>query len=95
MSHSADSAPPVAIALHAGAGTIDRNSLDSEAEREIRATLEQALQAGHDILSSGGSSLDAVTKAVDPVLSPLRLLMFSRRDPWLPLRRTFWSNWFP
>jgi len=64
MNCSAESTPPVAIVLHAGAGTIERDSLKPETERQIRSMLEQAVRAGHHILTSGGSSLDAVTAAV-------------------------------
>ena len=39
-------------------------TLDPETDREIRSLLEQAVQAGHRVLSSGGTSLDAVTTAV-------------------------------
>jgi beta-aspartyl-peptidase (threonine type) len=55
---------PVAIAIHAGAGTISRENLDADREREIRAALERAVRAAHVILADGGSSLDAVTRAV-------------------------------
>ncbi|HLF29889.1 MAG TPA: isoaspartyl peptidase/L-asparaginase [Xanthomonadales bacterium] len=59
-----DATFPVAIALHAGAGTIDRKVLEPQAEQEIRAVLEQAVRTGYGILASGGSSLDAVTVVV-------------------------------
>lgn len=55
---------PIAIAIHGGAGTIAREDLLPGQEAEIRAMLEQALRAGHAILAGGGSSLDAVTRAV-------------------------------
>lgn len=55
---------PVAIALHAGAGTIEKSSLKPETEQEIRDTLEQALRAGYAVLTGGGSSLDAVVASV-------------------------------
>lgn len=64
MTCSADSTSPFAIALHAGAGTIEKDSLDPETEQQIRSLLEQAVKAGHQVLASGGSSLDAVTTAV-------------------------------
>jgi len=64
MTSSADSASPIAFALHAGAGTIERNSLDPETEQQIRSLLAQAVQAGYRVLASGGNSLDAVTTAV-------------------------------
>lgn len=54
----------VSIAVHGGSGTIERGDLSAEKEQEIRATLARAAQAGHEVLSSGGSSLDAVTRAV-------------------------------
>jgi L-asparaginase / beta-aspartyl-peptidase len=59
-------APPVriALALHGGAGTIDRNSMTPEREREYRAGIENALRAGQEILQTGGSSLDVVETAV-------------------------------
>jgi beta-aspartyl-peptidase (threonine type) len=55
---------PIAIAIHGGSGTINKGDFSDGKEREIRETLEQAVRAGHEILSSGGSSLDAVTKAI-------------------------------
>jgi len=61
---AAESAAPVAIAIHAGAGTIKRENLDAARESEIQAKLEEAVRAGHQLLVSGGSSLDAVTRAV-------------------------------
>ncbi|HEX7046456.1 MAG TPA: isoaspartyl peptidase/L-asparaginase [Gammaproteobacteria bacterium] len=60
----AQDASPVAIAVHGGAGTINRDDLSAEREAAIRAALESALQAGHSVLGKGGSSLDAVTAAV-------------------------------
>ena len=56
---------PVAIAIHAGAGTISRADLSDEKDREIRAKLEQAIRAGHKVLLDGGSSLNAITAAVN------------------------------
>ena len=55
---------PIAIAIHAGSGTINKGDFSEDKEREIRETLERAVRAGHAILSAGGSSLDAVTKAI-------------------------------
>jgi len=64
ISASAEPRTPVAIAIHAGAGTISKEELTSAREQEIRDTLIRAIQAGHGILSAGGSSLDAITTAV-------------------------------
>ena len=55
---------PIAIAIHAGAGTISEEELTATREQEIKDILTRAVQAGHEILSAGGSSLDAVTVAV-------------------------------
>ncbi|PYJ90168.1 MAG: beta-aspartyl-peptidase [Verrucomicrobia bacterium] len=52
------------LVIHGGAGTIDRSKMTPEKEREYRAGLEHALMAGHEILKSGGSSLDATEAAV-------------------------------
>ena len=60
----AEPGAPVAIAIHAGAGTISKEEFTASMELEIRGALMQAVQAGHKVLSSGGSSLDAITLAV-------------------------------
>ncbi len=52
--------PTYVLAIHGGAGTIRRSDLSPEREAEYRAKLEEALRAGHQVLSEGGSSLDAV-----------------------------------
>lgn len=53
-----------AIAIHGGAGTISREQLTPEREKEFRDALENAVKTGYKILKSGGSSLDAVEAAV-------------------------------
>ena len=55
---------PYAIAVHGGSGTIEKGEFSPEKENQVRAALEQAVRAGHEILAAGGSSLDAVTRAV-------------------------------
>jgi beta-aspartyl-peptidase (threonine type) len=55
---------PIAIAVHGGAGVIERETMSPESEAAYRAALELALRTGHKVLSDGGSSLDAVTAAV-------------------------------
>jgi L-asparaginase / beta-aspartyl-peptidase len=54
----------IGLAVHGGAGTIERSRMTPEKEREYRAGLERALSAGYDILKRGGSSLDATEAAV-------------------------------
>jgi beta-aspartyl-peptidase (threonine type) len=56
--------PVTALVIHGGAGVIDRTSLSADDERAVRADLDRALDAGHAVLASGGSALDAATAAV-------------------------------
>jgi len=56
--------PMISIAIHGGAGVIDRASMSDDAERAYRADLERALDAGYGVLEKGGSSLDATIAAV-------------------------------
>jgi beta-aspartyl-peptidase (threonine type) len=56
--------PPIALAVHGGAGTIERSKMTAEREQEYRAAIEHALRVGREILNRGGSSLDAVEAAV-------------------------------
>jgi beta-aspartyl-peptidase (threonine type) len=60
----ADGARPLAIAIHGGAGVIDRAQMAPEREASYLAGLSAALDAGYAILERGGSSLDAVAEAV-------------------------------
>jgi len=53
-----------AIAIHAGAEQIDPKEVSPEKEAQYRKGLRQALQAGYQVLESGGSALDAVEAAV-------------------------------
>jgi beta-aspartyl-peptidase (threonine type) len=52
----------IALAIHGGAGTILRSTMTAELEREYRHGLEGALSVGWEILSKGGSALDAVER---------------------------------
>jgi L-asparaginase / beta-aspartyl-peptidase len=56
---------PIAIVIHGGAGTILRKDMTPQMEKEYRATLQQALEAGHAVLEKGGHSLDAVEAAIE------------------------------
>src|SRR5512139_3177765 len=53
-----------AIAIHGGAGRLSAADLTPESDRTYRAGLERALRAGFAVLDGGGTSLDAVTVAV-------------------------------
>ena len=54
----------LAIAVHGGAGVIPSAELTPQVEAAFRAGLGTALRAGYAVLAGGGSSLDAVTVAV-------------------------------
>jgi L-asparaginase / beta-aspartyl-peptidase len=54
----------LAIAIHGGAGTIDRSKMTPVLETEYRSGLDAALKVGWEILENDGSSLDAVEAAV-------------------------------
>lgn len=51
------------LVIHGGAGVI-RATLTPDKEKLARADMQAALTAGYSVLKSGGSSLDAVTKAI-------------------------------
>jgi L-asparaginase / beta-aspartyl-peptidase len=53
-----------ALALHGGAGVIERGSLSREKDAAYRAGLEAALAAGQKVLAAGGASLDAVEATI-------------------------------
>jgi beta-aspartyl-peptidase (threonine type) len=55
---------PISIAIHGGAGTIPKGSLNPEQEQAYRQALNNALQKGYALLEAGASALDAVEAAV-------------------------------
>lgn len=67
-SHTAAQAQPEtgqwALAIHGGAGVINRSELSPERDALYRQGLQQALDAGQAVLAAGGSALDAVEASV-------------------------------
>lgn len=59
-----DEKPRYVLAIHGGAGTIVRSDLTPEMEEAYRAALRASLEAGYQVLSEGGASLDAVVAAL-------------------------------
>ncbi|MDV7105435.1 isoaspartyl peptidase/L-asparaginase [Vibrio sp. TH_r3] len=55
---------PFAIAIHGGAGTILKQNLTNELEKEITTALELSVREGYKILQQGGDALDATVAAV-------------------------------
>jgi beta-aspartyl-peptidase (threonine type) len=52
------------IAIHGGAGTMDKATMTEPQQAEYEAALGAALDAGAKVLAAGGSALDAVEAAV-------------------------------
>lgn len=55
---------PIGLVIHGGAGTIERANLSAEQEQAYHDGLRLALEQGYAVLQAGGSSIDAVVKAV-------------------------------
>jgi beta-aspartyl-peptidase (threonine type) len=53
-----------AIVLHGGAGTILKENMTPELEKEYLAKMDEALEKGYDTLKKGGKSADAVVAAI-------------------------------
>jgi len=71
-----------ALAIHGGAGVIERGDLTPQKEAAYRAGLNAALAAGQKVLAAGGSSLDAVEAAIrvledDPLFNAGRGAVFT------------------
>ncbi len=63
MTSATAAAPRPVLVIHGGAGVITRD-LTPERRRLVEADLHAALDAGYAVLKEGGSSLDAVSRAV-------------------------------
>src|SRR3989304_6547480 len=50
--------------MHGGAGTILKKNMTDEKEKEYKDKLTEALRTGYDILSKGGTSVDAVEASI-------------------------------
>ncbi len=61
---STHSSPPIAIAIHGGAGTITKANLTAEQDQAYRAKLQEALLVGYAILQAGHDGQDAVISAI-------------------------------
>lgn len=54
----------IRLAIHGGAGTILRNTMTAELQQQYEQGLQDALQAGYNVLQGGGTAVDAVQAAV-------------------------------
>ena len=59
--------PKWSIAIHGGAGTILPENITPEQRAAYEAALQEALDAGKEVLSNGGSAMDAVKAAIIPM----------------------------
>lgn len=82
VAHAQDAETRWSLAIHGGAGVIERADLSPEQDAAYRAALSTALEAGAAVLRSGGSALDAVQAAVqlmedDPLFNAGRGAVFT------------------
>lgn len=82
QTNAQNAAPQWSLAIHGGAGVIERASLTPEQDAAYRAALKGALDAGSAVLNSGGTALDAVQAAVqvmedDPLFNAGRGAVFT------------------
>ena len=66
-----DAAPPPepkwSLAIHGGAGTLNRADMTPEKRAAYEAALQAALDAGAKVLEDGGSAMDAIKAAIIPM----------------------------
>ena len=72
---------PIKIAVHGGAGTMPKRLMTPEIEKACHNALQNALQAGYELMKNGGSAVDAVEAAV-MVLENFEL--FNANTKWMP-----------
>jgi beta-aspartyl-peptidase (threonine type) len=63
-SQNSPNRPDYVLVIHGGAGVMDKKDFTPELEKAYLDKLREALDSGEAVLKRGGSSLDAVTKAV-------------------------------
>lgn len=56
--------PHYVLVIHGGAGVMDQKSMTREQEKEYIQVLNRVLAVGDSVLSHGGTSIDAVEKAI-------------------------------
>ncbi len=64
---AAEDEPGWSIAIHGGAGTIARDDMTPQQDAAYRAALQSALDAGAQVLREGGSAMDAIQAAIEPM----------------------------
>lgn len=54
----------ITLVIHGGAGTITRQNMTEEKDKQYRDKLEEVLSKGYEVLQNGGTSLEAVTTVI-------------------------------
>ncbi|MFN2098896.1 isoaspartyl peptidase/L-asparaginase family protein [Altererythrobacter sp. MF3-039] len=67
VAHKTDDSTGWSIAIHGGAGTIERDRMTPGQQAEYETALAAALEAGAKVLREGGSAIDAVKAAIMPM----------------------------
>jgi L-asparaginase / beta-aspartyl-peptidase len=65
--HAEAEKPKWSLAIHGGAGTILPQNITPEQRVAYEAALQEALDAGTEVLANGGSAMDAVKAAIIPM----------------------------
>ena len=65
--HMGGEKPKWSLAIHGGAGTILPENITPEQRAAYQAALQEALDAGTEVLVEGGSAMDAVKAAIIPM----------------------------
>ena len=60
-----DSVPNFGIVIHGGAGNILKENMSDSLEQAYKQKLEEAIRTGHEILSNGGTALEAVQRTIN------------------------------
>jgi beta-aspartyl-peptidase (threonine type) len=82
MAGQAAAKPKWAIAVHGGAGVIERKDLTPEQDRAYREAMGRVASVGADVLKKGGSALDAIEASIhiledDPLFNAGRGAVFT------------------
>lgn len=65
--HEDAEAPKWSIAIHGGAGTLSPDNMTPERRAQYEAALQEALDAGAQILADGGTAMEAIQAAIIPM----------------------------
>ena len=82
MANAAAARPKWALVVHGGAGVIERKDLTPDQDKAYRDAMAKVAQTGADVLSHGGSALDAIEATIhlledDPLFNAGRGAVFS------------------